>query len=176
LKQSSTHFCNPKYNPKITGLPYSFKHNAIRHKTSIFIRLSFCRQIMDSPVEEDVCGVCAGDGSTCKQRQKRLQGQIPNGSTTKLTIIPRGAWQIKIRARLDDQANLLVKERESNMIAYDGRRRLRGGGDKTSDSAADGVTLHGAFVTEGTMFNVTRSSSNDELVNHIILQYELNQK
>lgn len=50
-------------------------------------------QILGSPITEDHCGVCGGDGSKCKVKTKRFHGRAGG---KKLIALQRGARKIKI--------------------------------------------------------------------------------
>ena len=55
-----------------------------------------CDKILDSPLEEDRCGVCAGDGSGCRAELFTARAVATQStSTTKLATLPRGARNIR---------------------------------------------------------------------------------
>ena len=53
-------------------------------------------KIRDSPVEEDRCGVCGGDGSKCKVRSREFNKRINKAGNTKIMLLPKGARNIHI--------------------------------------------------------------------------------
>ncbi len=56
-----------------------------------------CDRIVDSPMEEDQCGICGGDGSRCKSRSRIFDGQLEPENMKKITTLPPGARQIRVK-------------------------------------------------------------------------------
>jgi hypothetical protein len=57
-------------------------------------------QIIDSPVQEDECGVCGGDGSKCRQKSRSFVDKVTSKvGGMKLVMIPAGARNIRIAFR-----------------------------------------------------------------------------
>ena len=61
--------------------------------------MKFVLQIIGSPVEEDDCGICGGDGSKCREKSKQFSGSFQSDESQKLTLLPRGIRKVAIRFR-----------------------------------------------------------------------------
>ena len=53
-------------------------------------------QIRDSPVKEDRCGVCGGDGSKCKVKGRTFDRKINKIGNSRVMILPKGARNIHV--------------------------------------------------------------------------------
>ena len=53
-------------------------------------------QIRDSPVKEDRCGVCGGDGSKCKVKGRTFDRKINKIGNSRIMILPNGARNIHV--------------------------------------------------------------------------------
>ena len=53
-------------------------------------------QIRDSPVKEDRCGVCGGDGSKCKVKGRSFDRKINKIGNSRIMILPKGARNIHV--------------------------------------------------------------------------------
>lgn len=115
-------------------------------------------QILGSPVEEDECGICGGDGSKCKSRQKSFERRsVAKIGHSKLMILPAGARNLEIAFHSSHNVSIALKERQTNLIVHEGhhnRHRLRND---------DHHSLKTTFVTEGTKFTYETTSDNDYL-------------
>ena len=107
--------------------------------------LLFLWQIIGSPVQEDECGICGGDGSKCKSRHRSFRRSSVKVGHSKLMILPAGARHILIRFKPHQNATLSIKERQTNLMVYQGDQW---------DSTSNRTT----FVTEGAKF--TRQNLN----------------
>ena len=102
-------------------------------------------QIIGSPVEEDECGICGGDGSKCKSRHRSFRRSSVKLGHSKLMILPAGARHILIRFKaLTSNITLSIKERQTNQMVYQGQQW--------------GASNRSTFVTEGAKF--TRQNLN----------------
>jgi hypothetical protein len=107
-----------------------------------------CDKILGSPVQEDRCGICAGDGSKCVQKEQRLRKRLrpDDRGFTKMFLLPKGARHIEL---------VLTDVAESNTSNTSGSQAvhlvLR---DRRTDSTVlDGGQVPGgstAAVAEGT--------------------------
>ncbi len=91
-------------------------------------------QILDSPVDEDVCGVCGGDGSKCKMKRRALTGKIrAEEGFKKLAIVPKGAMEIRLVFNDNGQVSSLdgADVLDADFISLILGRRLRP--ERTSD-------------------------------------------
>lgn len=52
-------------------------------------------QILGSPIREDECGICGGDGSKCETKEKSLQ-LTTSDVLQKVFIVPAGSRNIKL--------------------------------------------------------------------------------
>ena len=55
-----------------------------------------CDRILDSPLEEDQCGICAGDGSKCATQINTVRRKVGR-PFTKVFVLPTGARGIEIQ-------------------------------------------------------------------------------
>ena len=106
---------------------------------------SFICQILGSPVEEDECGICGGDGSKCKQRFRAFKRRSSNKiGHAKVMILPAGSRNIEISFQSKANVSLALKERQTNLLVHQGHQ---------GRSSVNRST----FVTEGTKFTYKRS-------------------
>lgn len=79
----------------IDGTPCSYEHpsNICVQGTCVEVG---CDKILGSPLEEDQCGICAGDGSKCSARFLTIQKKI-NKTFTKIYLLPKGARGVDIQ-------------------------------------------------------------------------------
>ena len=115
-----------------------------------------CDMIADSRAATDACGVCGGDGSSCREKIKENWGTVTQ--LTKVMVIPRLAANISIRLIAGSSLALVVKERESGMTVYDGKRRYEDRQREGNEGS------RGAFVTEGTKISIAPSGENETVV------------
>lgn len=121
-----------------------------------------CDMIADSHAATDACGVCGGDGSTCREKIKENWGTVTQ--LTKLMVIPRLAANISVRLIAGSSLALVIKERESGMTVYDGKRRYEGRQLEAFREGSKGSHAHGGFVTRGTKISIARSGENETVV------------
>ena len=63
------------------------------------IKISFslgCDKILGSPLTEDSCGICGGDDSNCRLRERNFKGENIQGRK-KIAFLPKGARSINIK-------------------------------------------------------------------------------
>ena len=53
-------------------------------------------QIIGSPVKSDKCGICGGNGSKCEEKVKQYDSKVRRKGNARLTLIPKGARNVKI--------------------------------------------------------------------------------
>ena len=73
---------------------------------------------MNSPLEEDRCGICAGDGSKCSVQKRTVKKRIGQ-NFTKFFVIPRGARNIEIENEKVENVSLILRERKSGTDIFD---------------------------------------------------------
>ena len=76
-----------------------------------------CDKILGSPVSEDDCGVCGGDGTKCRVKTKTFKGR---GGGKKLIILQRGARNIRIVVKKMAKASkilLCIDQRPKDKIS-----------------------------------------------------------
>ena len=95
---------------------------------------------MNSPLEEDQCGICAGDGSKCSVQESIVKKRI-GYNFTKLFVIPRGARNIQIENERAENISLILRERKSGVDVFDSST-LKG---------------HWSTISEGTKFQFEES-------------------
>ena len=90
-------------NPKITqylgrqGFPSHWEH--FRSFFLIFLSLG-CDKVLNSSLVEDPCGVCGGDGSTCRTRERQYKGTVTQEQgRKKIAFLPKGARLIRIQIK-----------------------------------------------------------------------------
>ena len=104
-----------------------------------------CDKIMGSPLEEDECGVCAGDGSKCLDQVKRFRKRVKR-DFTKIVLLPKNARRIEIVEKSGDGVFLVLRERPTEEVVLDGRQ----GSSHT-------------IVMEGAKFSYRRDGGREEL-------------
>ena len=98
---------------------------------------------MNSPLEEDQCGICAGDGSKCSVQESIVKKRI-GYNFTKLFVIPRGARNIQIENERAENISLILRERKSGVDVFDSST-LKG---------------HWTTISEGTKFQFQQLGNN----------------
>ena len=125
-----------------------------------------CDMKADSPVAADACGVCGGDGSTCREKVKESRGTTAAEQLTKVMVIPRGARRVSIQvAGAGGGLALVVKERNSGVTVYGAKSRT-GNNTRVNLHGASGgrrSANYGAFITEGTQLKIAPLAA-DEMV------------
>lgn len=60
-----------------------------------------CDHRINSNAVEDICGVCHGDGSSCKQISNEFNNTVIRQGPIRITVIPVGARSISVEEKLD---------------------------------------------------------------------------
>ena len=110
-----------------------------------------CDMKADSLVMADACGVCGGDGTTCREKVKESKGTIAANQLTKVMVIPKGARRVSIQVAAGGGLALVVKERNSGVTVYDANRWA---GNNTRASDEGRSVNYGVFITEGTRLKI----------------------
>ena len=79
-------------------------------------------QILGSPVKEDHCGICGGDGSKCRMRKRKFDKQTSKIGHSKLMILPAGARNIRINFHSIQNVTLSLKERQTSIMVHEGSK------------------------------------------------------
>ncbi|KAL4227671.1 hypothetical protein ACF0H5_013107 [Mactra antiquata] len=103
-----------------------------------------CDGIIDSEAQIDACGICGGDGSTCKLVKKTFTDSVKFGYHTIVTI-PRGSTSIVIREISQSRNYLALKATDGSLSINSDFRLAR----------------FGEHVGAGTVFKYERSSGED---------------
>ena len=83
----------------IDGTPCSYDHPSDICVQGKCIKMG-CDKTLGSPVSEDSCGVCGGDGTKCQRRQRTFQGELGRRERSKkLLVLPQGARNITIHLK-----------------------------------------------------------------------------
>ena len=103
----------------IDGTPCSYDHPSNMCVQGECIKVG-CDRILDSPLSEDQCGICAGDGSKCSTHSRTLKKKLGR-ELTKFYVIPKGVRNVEIVETLVNNVSLLVmKERRTGVNFFDG--------------------------------------------------------
>ena len=104
-----------------------------------------CDRILDSPLVEDQCGICAGDGSKCSVQARNVR-RVAASNFTKVAVLPRGARHIQIEKKHQSQTkvSLVLRERKTGLELLDSGL-VRGS--------------HWSTVSEGTKFQYQESQT-----------------
>ena len=91
-----------------------------------------CDKILGSPVQEDRCGICAGDGSKCALKEQRVRKRlrVDSGNFTKVFLLPKGARSMEITLTIPavgsaanssgSQIHLILWDRRADIAVLDG--------------------------------------------------------
>ena len=78
-----------------------------------------CDKILGSPLSEDQCGICAGDGTKCSTVSRTIKKKLGR-ELTKFMVIPKGVRNIEIEEVLVQNTSLLLmRERRSGVDFFD---------------------------------------------------------
>lgn len=102
----------------IDGTPCSYDHPSNICVQGQCIQVG-CDRILDSPLQEDQCGICAGDGTKCSVQVRKIRKRI-NKDFTKIYALPRGARHIEVEEKSGNNVTLLMKERKTSIVFLDG--------------------------------------------------------
>ena len=64
-----------------------------------------CDKILGSPLEEDQCGICAGDGTKCITERETIQRKV-NKMFTKVFLLPAGSRWLEVQKISGDKVHL----------------------------------------------------------------------
>ena len=126
----------------LDGTPCSYDHPSNICVQGQCINVG-CDRILNSPLEEDRCGICAGDGSKCSVQERTVKKRIGH-NFTKLFVIPRGARNIEIENGKVGNISLILRERKSGADIFDSST-LKG---------------HWTTISEGTKFQFQQLGKN----------------
>ena len=102
----------------IDGTPCSYDHPSNICVQGECINVG-CDKILNSPLTEDKCGICAGDGSKCSVQSKTLKKRLGR-ELTKFFVISKGVRNIEIEETLVNNTSLLfMRERRSGIDFFD---------------------------------------------------------
>lgn len=65
----------------------------------IYFQKVGCDWIVESEAEEDVCGICQGDGSKCFKKEGKYIKQSHSPGYREIVVIPRGARNIHVEEK-----------------------------------------------------------------------------
>lgn len=117
-----------------------------------------CDMKPDSSFVADECGICGGDGSTCRMKVKERKGNVAANQLTKVMVIPKGARRVSIQVAAGSGLALVVKERDSGLTVYDTKKWA---GTMAIDDVES--VSYGAFITGGTRLKYSPTGT-DEMV------------
>ncbi|XP_045215703.2 A disintegrin and metalloproteinase with thrombospondin motifs 18-like isoform X1 [Mercenaria mercenaria] len=103
-----------------------------------------CDGVVESEATVDSCGVCGGEGDTCKRIHKTFTDNVKFGYST-IATIPRGSANILIRELANTRNYLVIK-------ATDGSFQI---------NAAYRLSRFGDYPAAGTMFTYDRQTGPD---------------
>ncbi len=112
----------------IDGTPCSYDHPSNICVQGACIEVG-CDKILGSPVQEDRCGICAGDGSKCAEQEQSLRKRIrSDGGFTKVFLLPKGARRIELVATSatvnnkssSSKIHLVINDKKTQMTVLDG--------------------------------------------------------
>ena len=88
----------------IDGTPCSYDHpsNICIQGTCVEVG---CDKILGSPLEEDQCGICAGDGTKCITERETIQRKV-NKMFTKVFLLPAGSRWLEVQKISGDKVHL----------------------------------------------------------------------
>ena len=88
----------------IDGTPCSYDH-----PSNICIQGSCvevgCDKILGSPLQEDQCGICAGDGTKCSSETQTIRKKV-NKMFTKVFLLPADSRGLEVQKIAGDNVNL----------------------------------------------------------------------
>jgi len=104
---------------KIKQITNTYTMKKTRKQQQQFIHYSLhqvigCDGVVDSDTDFDVCGVCGGNGTSCRAVRKTYTDNVKYGYHTVATI-PRGATNIFIR-EAEDSKNFIGELYKGNYI------------------------------------------------------------
>ena len=103
----------------IDGTPCSYDHPSNMCVQGKCIQVG-CDRILNSPLSEDKCGICAGDGSKCSTHSRTLKKRLGR-ELTKFYVIPKGVRNVEVLETLTNNVSLLImRERRSGITFFDG--------------------------------------------------------
>ena len=81
----------------IDGSPCSYDHPSNICVQGQCVKVG-CDKILNSPLQEDQCGICAGDGSKCSVQTRKVKKRVGK-DFTKFLVLPRGIRHIEIEEK-----------------------------------------------------------------------------
>ena len=138
FSKSSLLFCVKEYQNTpdnvLDGTPCSYDHPSNICVQGQCINVG-CDRILNSPLQEDQCGICAGDGTKCSVQTRTIKRRIGK-DFTKMFVFPRGARHIEMEEKSLQNISLLMKERKSDLSFFN----------------SSTLTSHWTTVSSGTKF------------------------
>ena len=101
----------------IDGSPCSYDHPSNICVQGQCVKVG-CDKILNSPLQEDQCGICAGDGSKCSVQTRKVKKRVGK-DFTKFLVLPRGIRHIEIEEKSGQKISLLMKERRTGLNIFD---------------------------------------------------------
>eukprot|EP00095_Tigriopus_kingsejongensis_P002760 maker-scaffold1543_size36305-snap-gene-0.8 protein:Tk02760 transcript:maker-scaffold1543_size36305-snap-gene-0.8-mRNA-1 annotation:"hypothetical protein D910_03831" len=128
-----------------------------------------CDKILGSPLVEDACGFCGGDGSKCGQKRRNLSGgPMKDGDPlTKVMFLPVGSRNIRINITSQNTYLALKEQRENHWISFahvpasvapSDNFQVQARGKGGSLLAIKREEFAKSLVTSGTRFEIERGS------------------
>lgn len=78
----------------LDGTPCSYEHPSNLCVQGKCVAVG-CDRILGSPLQEDMCGICGGDGSKCAVQAHTARKRI-NRDFSKVMVVPRGARRLEV--------------------------------------------------------------------------------
>ena len=78
----------------LDGTPCSYEHPSNMCVQGKCVAVG-CDRILGSPLQEDMCGICGGDGSKCAVQAHTARKRI-NRDFSKVMVVPRGARRLEV--------------------------------------------------------------------------------
>ena len=126
--------CVPLGCDMVSLTHYKFKLSEVRKKIgNEYILFIIIFQILGSPVKQDQCGICGGDGSKCRLRKRKFDRQTSKRGNSKMMMLPTGARNIQIHFISRQNVSLSIKERQTNLMVHQSQQSWN----------------HSVFITEG---------------------------
>ena len=101
----------------IDGTPCSYDHPSNICVQGQCVKVG-CDKILDSPLKEDQCGICAGDGSKCRVQTRKVTKRVGK-DFTKFLVLPKGVRNIEIEEKSGKNVSLFLRERRTGLIIFD---------------------------------------------------------
>eukprot|EP00094_Tigriopus_californicus_P000726 TCALIF_00704-PA protein Name:"Similar to ADAMTS3 A disintegrin and metalloproteinase with thrombospondin motifs 3 (Homo sapiens)" AED:0.09 eAED:0.10 QI:0/0/0/0.87/0.71/0.75/8/0/828 len=119
-------------------------------------RYNLVGQILGSPLVEDRCGTCGGNGDQCEVKYKELRGPFKS-ARTKIAYLPRGTRNIRILVRSKGTFLAFKEQKENNWITFDQNHGPQTNNNSSMVSAQTKANppFRQTFVSSGAKFEVS---------------------